>query len=75
MPSDVMKRDSCRPGAGALLGLLLAGTVAACGSKVPMPADSEPPQVVLETYVKALVAGDLTRWELKVVPAAEGRIP
>ena len=54
----MMRCGSRRPGARTLHVLLLAGLLAGCGSKVPIPADSAPPEVVLETHLKALVAGD-----------------
>ena len=37
----------------------LAGTLAGCGhASVPMPPDSAAPDVVLDTYLRAQVAGD-----------------
>jgi len=54
----VTVRDPRRLGTLTVQALLLAGLVAGCVTKVPVPPDSAPPEVVLEAYLQALVAGD-----------------
>jgi hypothetical protein len=54
-------RTGARARRGApLLALVLGAVLAGCGGKpaVSLPPDSAPPEVVLDVYLRALVAGD-----------------
>lgn len=69
--------DASRANAGLpfIIGLALAALVlAGCVPAVALPSDSASPQVVLETYLRALAAGDCSTGGQLWAEGAAGRL-
>lgn len=60
----------------AVLGLVLAAIASGCAPSVSvsMPPDSAPPEVVLTTYLQALVAGDCATARALSTSSASSRV-